>query len=353
MAIEAPNKDRRGLKLPKGSDLISAGIEIITPERTLAVFSSFFQYREAKGYRGAVRYYLERGYYPVGVLNHYVHFDGVAYAIASNNLVEASGEIEDASKRIKGCYGLHQGTMESGAQGEELQTYMLKLEQAAQEMGLRYLPWITPDHVKRYKLGEDEKKIAEVKRINNESATKMELAPSERIALLTFPAGNMKAARGSDKGMVESDLTWITQMATFLRNGVKIVFLPGVITDSFRISDPDTRNLTPEAMWSFARNLLARSTLPLRPSEAKLATLTMLPPYSCDRLASDLAKVTGRNSLDARNLRLLASVMHANKELTDQLIMGTINDELPEERKGTYYKGYKSFGLGDYAASMY
>lgn len=353
MATEAPQVER-GLKLPfKKSDLIAKGIDVLTPERTLDVFSSFFQYEEEDGYTEGVLHYLGQGYWPVGVFNHFVHSDGIAYAIASKHLIGISNRLDDPSKHLQGCYGLHQGTMESGDQGEDLQTYTLKLEAAAQKMGLIYLPWITPKHVKQYNLNEEE-----VNRQNDASGEKMKSAPSERVALLTFPAGNMEAARrnedGQRRGMVGSDLTWITQMALFLREGVKIVFLPGVITDSFRISDPDTRDLTREAAWSFLRNLLTRSrTLPLVGSlEAKLATVTMLRPYPVDRLAFDLATVRG-SSIDALNLGSLAHTMRANKELTDQLIMGIINDKLPDRLKGNHYKGYQSFGLGDYTSSMY
>lgn len=352
MAVEVPSHVGEGLKSPfKMSVVISKGIDIITPERTLDIFSSLFRYIEAPGYRAGLLHYLALGYYPVGFINHYVHFDGVGYKLAAENIVAASQALEDSSKRIRAGYGLHQGTMESGDQGEELQTYTLKLEDAAGEKGLLYLPWTTPEHMKRYNYTEAQKERA--KQQNEESAAKIKEAPSKRIALLTFPAGNMKSARDPLKGMGESDLTWITQMAVFIRDGVKIVWLPGVIQESFRISDPNTRNLTPEAAWSFARNLFARSSLPIRPSEAKLASLTMLPPYPVDRLALDLAQVTGRHNINVRNLRLLSSTMHAQKEITDRLLMGIINDELPGRFKGSYYEGYRSFGLGNYAETLY
>lgn len=357
MAIEIEEEKppvKRGLQLPfKSSDLIAGGIDFLTPERTLDTLLSLFQYKEAEGYAAGVRHYLTQGYWPVGVFNHFVHSDGLVQMIAAKSLVDNSRTLEDPSMHLEGCYGLHQGTMESGDQGEELKTWSLKLTEPAKEMGFIPLPTITPEHVKRYNLNKEEVKI-----FNEASKAKMDKAPSDRIALFIFPAANMESARRDDegqlKGMLGSNLDWITNMILFLRNGVKPVFLPGVIKDSFRVSDPDTRNLTPEAAWSFLRNLAVRSVplLAESPLEAKLASLTMLPPYPIDGLAVDLAQVTGRN-VDVRNLRSVASAMFTNKELTDQLIMGIVNDELPDHLKGNHYRGYKSFGLGDYTASLY
>ena len=154
--------------------------------------------------------------------------------------------------------------------------------------------------------------------------------------------------------MVQSDLTWISQMIMYSRSGVPVVFLPGVIKDSFRISDPNTRTLTLEAGLSALRNFLVRSVPGLAdsPLEAKLASLTMLPPYPIDKLAMDLAQITGSN-VNTQNLRSIARAMFANKELADQLIMGIINDELLDYSKGNYYRGYRSFGLGNHAAALY
>lgn len=359
MAVETrPERPQveRGLRLPfKSSDFIARGIDFVTPERTLDTLLSLFQYKEARGYAEGVLHYLARGYWAVGVFHHFVHSDGVAIMKASRRLVDISRTLEDPSLHLQGCYGLHQGTMESGDQGEELKTWSIKLtEPAIKMMDFIPLPYITEGHVGRY--GLDQKKVDE---FNQVSTDKMSSAPSERIALFTFPAGNMESARrnemGQLKGMVMSDLTWISQMAAYLRGGVPIVFLLGVIKDSFRVSDPDTRNLTPEAGLASLRNFAVRSVPGLAgsPLEAKLASLTMLPPYPIDRLAVDLAKLTGKKYIDARNLGSLARAMFVNKEITDQLIMGIIKDELPGHLKGDYYQGYRSFGLGSHAAALY
>lgn len=344
-----------GWRIPTKSELIGNVIDLVTPERTLDTLLSLFQYKEAEGYASAVRHYLAQGYWPVGVFQHFVHSDGVAIMKASKRLVDISRTLNDPSLHLQGCYGLHQGTMESGDQGEALKIWSNKLtEPAIEMMEFKPLPYITKGHVDRYNL--DPKKVEE---FNKESTDKMNAAPSERIALLTFPAGNMESARrnevGERKGMVKSDLTWISQMAAFSRDGVKILFVPGVIKDSFRVSDPDTRDLTPEAVWSSVRNFAVRSIpgLAESPLEAKLASLTMLPPYPIDRLAADLTELTGRKNVDVRNLRSLARAMFVNQELTDQLIMGIINDELPADLKGNYYQGYRSFGLGSHAAALY
>lgn len=341
------------LKIPKKSELLASVIDFVTPKKTLDTLLSLSHYKEAEGYAMGVRHYLAKGYWPVGVFVHFVHFDGVIEMRAANRLIEISKELDDPSKHLQGCYGLHQGTMESGDQGEELQILSVKLTGPAIEMGFVPLPYITDEHVKRYNL--DPKKVEE---LNQESTDKMNAAPSKRMALLTFPAGNMKSARrneaGELNGMVQSDLTWISQMAMYSRNGVPIVFLPGVIKDSFRISDPNTRTLTLEAGLSALRNFLVRSVPGLAdsPLEAKLASLTMLPPYPIDKLAMDIAQITGSN-VNTRNLRSVARAMFVNKELADQLIMGIINDELPDYSKGHHYRGYRSFGLGNYVAALY
>ncbi|OGE19305.1 hypothetical protein A3J19_04315 [Candidatus Daviesbacteria bacterium RIFCSPLOWO2_02_FULL_41_8] len=351
--IAKPAGKGLGLRVPNKSELLAGVIDFVTPKKTLDTLLSLSHYEEAEGYAAGVRHYLSKGYWPVGVFVHFVHFDGVIEMKAANRLIEISRELDDPSKHLQGCYGLHQGTMESGDQGEELQILSVKLTGPAIDLGFVPLPYITEEHVKRYNL--DPEKVEE---LNQESTDKMNEAPKKRMALLTFPAGNMRSARrnktGELNGMVQSDLTWISQMIMYSRSGVPVVFLPGVIKDSFRISDPNTRTLTLEAGLSALRNFLVRSVPGLAdsPLEAKLASLTMLPPYPIDKLAMDLAQITGSN-VNTQNLRSIARAMFANKELADQLIMGIINDELLDYSKGNYYRGYRSFGLGNHAAALY
>lgn len=350
MGATEPEVRAEGKKVPFYRDPRNIGraIDFITPDRTLRVLQSLFRYQEEPGFEQDTIHYLKQGYWPVGYFSHFVLADGIALSIAANRLVSLSQRIEDSSKHLAACYALHQGTMEDGSQGENVQMFTLGLEQAIQRRGMVYLPTITQEHVKRYNL--DPKKVAE---INADSTKKMESAPEENKGFLLLPGANMEAARLDEErkrnGMQQSNLKWIFHMANYTINGVKILFVPGVITDSFNISGPDKRDLTNEAYLALARNLAA-DLLPLglgRPLQTKLASLTMLRPYPIDRLADDLRKLTGR-VIPKEDTRRLGLVMNSNKALTDQLIMGIIKDQMPDCLSGTYYQGYSSFGLGDY-----
>lgn len=350
MVTTGPEVKSEGKKVPFYRDPRNIGraIDFITPDRTLKVLQSLFQYQEEPGFEQDTIHYLKQGYWPVGIFSHFVLADGIALTIAANRLTSLSQKVEDPSKYLTDCYALHQGTMEDGSQGANVQTFTLGLEQAIQRIGMIYLPTITREHVERYGLNPEK-----VARINADSTEKMKTAPDENKGFLLLPAANMEAARlngeGKRKGMQQSNLNWIFQMANYTIKGVKILFVPGVITDSFNISDPDKRDFTDEAYQALARNL-AVDLLPLglgRPLQAKLASLTMLRPYPIDRLAHDLTKLTGR-VIPKEDMRKLGLVMNSNKALTDQLIMGIIRDQMPNHLSGTYYQGYSSFGLGDY-----
>lgn len=351
--VEAKSETRH-MPFYRDPQNIGKALDIITPRRTLRVLESLFHYEEEKGFDRHVLHYLERDYWLVGVLSHLVLADAFALGKLAKRLTTLSQAVEDPIKHLTGCYALHQGTMEDGSQGANVKTLTQRLEPAFNRQGMFYLATISREHTERYHLDS-----AEVKKINAESTKKLESAPNERKALLLFPAGSMEAARldatGKRKGMQQSNLMWIYQMAaaTIYRKA-KILFLPGVIVDSPRISGPDKRDLTSEAYGAFVRNLGA-DLLPFgmgRPLQAELARVTMRLPYSSDRLALDLAKLTDRK-IERGDLSTLAMVMNSNKELTDRLIMGIIYDKMPPELRGDYYEGYNSFGLGDYAEKLY
>lgn len=347
--IEAESKKGK-VPFYRNPQLIGKAIDIITPDRTLGALQSFFHYEEEEGFDQHVLHYLKKDYWLVGVFSHLVLTDALALAKAANRLTTISQTLEDPEKHLTGCYAMHQGTMKDGSQGENVQTLTLKLEQAFKRKGMLYLPYISEEHVKRYNLDRDAVTV-----VNADYKRKVNSAREDKKALFIFPAGNMQGARkneqGQFNGMVQSKLGWITEMAKYISRGAKILFVPGVIIDSFRISDPDKRDLTPEALKYFPRNLAA-SLLPFRlgqPLEVKLATLIMRRPYAMDRLAFDLMALTDDACVNMGNLCTLGYAMNSHKELTDQLIMGIIRDRMPDYLGGNHYKGYKSFGLGDYA----
>lgn len=340
---------KRSTPFYRKPEFLEKAIDIITPERTVETFQSLFKYQEEPQFARDVLNYLKKGYWPVGVFPHFVQADAFAFAKTAQRVTALSKTIADRSKHLRGCYALHQGTMDNGSQGRNMQIYTQKLERAMNRNSMVYLSYITAEHMKKYNLDQEEATA-----VNLDYDRKIKSAETDKMGLLTFPAGNMNGARRNEQGqlngMVQSDLGWVTQIAKLVTRGAKIVFIPGAIVDSFRISDPDTRDFTSEAVKHFFRNLCA-GILPFGAGsffQVRLASLRMLKPYSINRLGADLMQLTGNSSIDLSDLRTVGYAMNSNKILTDQLIMGIINDKMPDHLRGNYYKGYQSFGLGDH-----